>query len=207
MTPKEATVNGATKSPKHKPNLRKKRLGRLLIVLIAALWLAINIGIQAAGKIAPIDGESWQVTRVISGQTIEAIDVNDPDELLQRVRLLGISAPLREQSPWGDRARKRLEELIKEQKVILEFDQQRKDNYDRILAYVWLRDRLINAQLVQEGLVLADPWQPNQRHDDLMSRLQAEARLKGIGIWDPTDPMRQTPEKFRRELNYSVSMP
>ncbi|AFY70701.1 nuclease (SNase domain-containing protein) [Thalassoporum mexicanum PCC 7367] len=178
-----------------------------MVFLVVAIWLAINIGIQASNTITPIDGESWRVTRVISGQTIEAIDSNDPDELIQRVRLLGISAPLREQAPWGDRARKRLEELIKDQKVLLEFDQQRKDNYDRVLAYVWLGDQLINAQLVREGLVLANSWQPNQRHDDLMSRLQAEARLKGIGIWNPTEPMRQTPEKFRRDLNYSVSVP
>jgi micrococcal nuclease len=203
MTTKEATVNGATSSTKIKTAHGRRRIGRVLVFLLVVIWLVTNLVIQAAGKITPLDGESWRVTRVISGQTIEAIDANDPDELVQRVRLLGISAPLREQAPWGDRARKRLEEIIKDQKVILEFDQQRKDNYDRILAYVWLDDRLINAELVREGLVLADSWQPNQKHDELLARLQSEARLKGIGIWDPTEPMRQTPEKFRKELNYS----
>lgn len=45
---------------------------------------------------------------------------------VQRVRLLGLSAPLKEQSPWGDRARQRLSDLIKEQKVTLEFDVKQK---------------------------------------------------------------------------------
>lgn len=171
----------------------------LMAMLIAFLIIA-NIAIAFLQPKEKINGELWIINRVVSGQTVEASDVSNPNKTVQRVRLLGISAPLKEQSPWGDRSRQRLSDLIKEQKVILEFDVKQKDNSDRLLAYIWKDNLLVNQYLVSEGLAIADSYAPNVKYDARISRAQSKARLQELGIWDTQNPLRLSPRDFRRQL-------
>jgi micrococcal nuclease len=179
---------------------RSTKRYRLWLVLLFLL-VSINLGLRwFSGNPAP-GGEAWVVKRVVSGQTIEAQLASDSTEIVQRVRLIGISAPLREQSPWGERAQQRLEKLANNQKVMLEFDAERKDNSDRLLAYVWLDNRLINAQMIAEGYVLADSLPPNVKYEKEFELNQHKARLLAVGIWDTRNPMRLSPKEFRRQSN------
>ena len=171
----------------------------LAVLLIAFLTIA-NIALAFTQPSDRVNGELWIINRVISGQTVEASVVNNPNMTVQRVRLLGLSAPLKEQSPWGDRARQRLSDLIKEQRVILEFDVKQKDNSDRLLAYIWKDNQLINQTLVSEGLAIADSYAPNVKYDARISRAQSKARLQELGIWDTQNPLRLSPRDFRRQL-------
>jgi micrococcal nuclease len=91
--------------------------------------------------------------------------------------------------------------LIKEQKVILEFDVKQKDNSDRLLAYIWKDNLLVNQYLVAEGLAIADPYPPNVKYDPRISRAQSKARLQELGIWDTQNPLRLSPRDFRRQLS------
>ena len=176
---------------------------RLLIwvVLLVAFLTISNIAIAFMQPKEQINGEIWIINRVVSGQTVEATVVSNPNMTVQRVRLLGMSAPLKEQSPWGDRARQRLSGLIKEQKVILEFDVKQKDNSDRLLAYIWKDNLLVNQYLVAEGLAIADSYSPNVKYDARISRAQTKARLQELGIWDTQNPLRLSPRDFRRQLS------
>ncbi len=173
----------------------------LILVAILVIFLIIaNIAIAFTQPSDRVNGELWIINRVVSGQTVEASVVNNPNMTVQRIRLLGLSAPLKEQSPWGDRARQRLSDLIKEQKVILEFDVKQKDNSDRLLAYIWKDNLLVNQYLVSEGLAIADPYPPNSKYDARISRAQSKARLQELGIWDTQNPLRLSPRDFRRQL-------
>ncbi len=175
------------------------RLLILVAVLLAFLIIA-NIAIAVMQPKEKVNGELWLINRVVSGQTVEASILSNPNMTVQRVRLLGISAPLKEQSPWGDRSRQRLSDLVKEQKVILEFDVKQKDNSDRLLAYIWKDNLLVNQYLVSEGLAIADPYPPNVKYDARISRAQSKARLQELGIWDTQNPLRLSPRDFRRQL-------
>ncbi|MFM7887363.1 MAG: thermonuclease family protein [Pseudanabaena sp.] len=179
-----------------------KSLGRPLILIAALLVFLIiaNIAIAMMQPKEKVNGELWLINRVVSGQTVEASILSNPNMTVQRVRLLGISAPLKEQSPWGDRSRQRLSDLIKEQEVILEFDVKQKDNSDRLLAYIWKDNLLVNQYLVSEGLAIADPYPPNVKYDARISRAQSKARLQELGIWDTQNPLRLSPRDFRRQL-------
>ena len=172
----------------------------ILVVLLIAFLTIANMAIAFMQPSDRVNGELWIINRVISGQTVEASVANNPNTTVQRVRLLGLSAPLKEQSPWGDRARQRLSDLIKEQKVILEFDVKQKDNSDRLLAYIWKDNQLINQSLVSEGLAIADSYAPNVKYDARISRAQSKARLQELGIWDTQNPLRLSPRDFRRQL-------
>jgi micrococcal nuclease len=172
----------------------------ILVGLLIAFLTISNLAIAFTQPKDRINGELWIINRVISGQTVEASIANKDNTTVQRVRLLGLSAPLKEQSPWGDRARQRLSDLIKEQKVILEFDVKQKDNSDRLLAYIWKDSVLINQYLVSEGLAIADSYTPNTKYDARISRAQSKARLQELGLWDTQNPLRLSPRDFRRQL-------
>ncbi len=186
-----------------KENAIAKASPRLLIlVLLLVAFLAIaNMAIALTQPKEKVNGELWIINRVVSGQTVEASVISNPNMTVQRVRLLGLSAPLKEQTPWGDRARQRLSDLIKEQKVILEFDVKQKDNSDRLLAYIWKDNLLVNQYLVSEGLAIAEPYPPNTKYDAKISRAQSKARLQELGIWDTQNPLRLSPRDFRRQLS------
>jgi len=184
-----------------KRSLAKVPSRPLILIAILIVFLTIaNIAIAFVKPSEQFSGELWIINRVVSGQTVEASVVNNPNMTVQRVRLLGLSAPLKEQSPWGDRARQRLSDLIKEQKVILEFDVRQKDNAERLLAYIWKDNLLVNQYLVAEGLAIADPYPPNVKYDARISRAQSKARLQELGIWDTQNPLRLSPRDFRRQL-------
>lgn len=188
-------VNGQKRSTS------KPAISSLGLILVLAIVLAIaNIVMTMTQPSDRINGELWLVNRVVSGQTVEASLVNNPNTTVQRIRLLGLSAPLKEQAPWGDRARQRLADLVQEQKVILEFDVERKDRSDRLLAYIWKDSLLVNQYLVSEGLAIADPYPLNSKYDARLSRAQSKARLQELGIWDTQNPLRLSPRDFRRQL-------
>jgi micrococcal nuclease len=194
MSKQERSVSGNR-------NVKRYRLWLILLLLLAL----INLGLQWLQGNPQHGGEAWVVKRVVSGQTIEAQLVGDSTEIVQRVRLIGVSAPLREQSPWGERAQQRLDKLAMNQKVMLEFDIERKDNSDRLLAYVWLENRLINTQLIEEGYVLSDPLPPNVKYQQEFELGQRKARLLEVGIWDTQNPMRLSPKEFRRQSSQNSS--
>jgi micrococcal nuclease len=188
------------KSDKKLAISNSSRRSLILMVILVLFLIVANLLISLTQPKEQIAGELWIINRVVSGQTVEASVVSNPNMTVQRVRLLGISAPLKEQSPWGDRARQRLSDLIKEQKVTLEFDIKQKDNSDRLLAYIWKNNLLVNQYLVSEGLAIADSYAPNTKYDAKINRAQSKARLQELGIWDTQNPLRLSPRDFRRQL-------
>ncbi|MCW8919036.1 MAG: thermonuclease family protein [Gammaproteobacteria bacterium] len=124
----------------------------------------------------------YRVERVIDGDTIAVRHGG-------KVRLLGINAPEiahrdRVAEPLGERAHQRLRELLQDQQVYLEFDQQRRDRYERLLAHISLEDGTsVNELLLREGLARALFLQPNMRHLQRYFQAEAEAREARRGIW------------------------
>jgi micrococcal nuclease len=67
--------------------------------------------------------------------------------------------------------------------VRLETDVQARDRYGRLLAYVWVGDVMVNAELVRQGYAQVMTVPPNVRHQELFVKLQREAREAGRGLW------------------------
>lgn len=176
--------------------MRTKKIGiRRLIggAIAACLFLA------SCQEAEMPQGRTVKVERVISGQTIEIVDNFNPVPTLQPVRLIGIDAPDLKQEPWGVEAKTELEKLTLGQEVLLEFDTQQKDSFDRLLGYLWQDKTLINEQLVKQGHVLASEKVPNIKYSDRLDNAQEWARLMGRGLWNPEQPMRLTPGEFRNQ--------
>ncbi|MBI2883208.1 MAG: thermonuclease family protein [Candidatus Methylomirabilis oxyfera] len=119
--------------------------------------------------------ELVRVKRVYDGDTILLDDG-------RTVRYLGVNTP-EYQEPFYLKAKRLNESLVMGREVRLEFDQERADGRDRLLAYVYVGDEMVNARLVQEGLAHAFFIGPNRKHHALLLRLQAEAQQRKVGIW------------------------
>jgi micrococcal nuclease len=123
------------------------------------------------------------VKKVVDGDTIVLSDG-------RRVRYIGINAPelATQRGPaerLGPEARDFNRKLVVREKIRLEFDRERHDQYGRILAYVFLPDdTFVNAELVKSGNAYCVFRRPNTKYDDLLLQLQREAMEKKVGIWE-----------------------
>jgi micrococcal nuclease len=68
--------------------------------------------------------------------------------------------------------------------VFLEFDVQKRDRYNRLLAYVFLPDgRMVNEILLAEGYAQVMTIPPNVRYERRFLEAQREARRNAKGLW------------------------
>lgn len=176
----------------------------LLLLLMGISCLAVLIGCQSPPATATIPA---RVEKVLSGQLIEVTLLNQQPPVRRQVRLQGIDAPDRQQAPWGKNSLERLTALIEQdnpQKLVqLELQELKPDQFERVVAPVWQNRVLLNLALVQEGYALAQlPKEIEEpiinKHQTELLRAQDQARVLGIGIWDPTQPLRLAPIEFRR---------
>lgn len=113
--------------------------------------------------------------RVIDGDTIEMSDK-------QKVRLIGINAPERNQ-PFYEESKKKLEDLVLGKEIIIKADVATTDTYGRILAYVYIGDVFVNYEMIKSGVAVTETIQPNSSHSDEFVAVQVEARKNCAGIW------------------------
>ncbi|MCL2567120.1 MAG: thermonuclease family protein [Alphaproteobacteria bacterium] len=130
--------------------------------------------------------ESFQVIRVIDGDTI-AVKIKNKDET---VRLIGIQAPEIFTDPvqdFGPAAKLEVEKLLKNKKVILEYNPKfKRDKYKRILADVYEADSnlWINGYLVEKGFAFTYIINKNPipRITDLIA-LENKAIANNLPFW------------------------
>jgi micrococcal nuclease len=67
--------------------------------------------------------------------------------------------------------------------VRLVFGVERRDVYGRLLAYVYLGGRFVNAELARRGLARTLTIPPNDRFARRFNRLQSAAAQAGRGLW------------------------
>lgn len=130
----------------------------------------------------------YQVIRVIDGDTL-LIDV---DGAQTRVRLIGIDTPESvnpdnsKNSPEGKIASNFTKAIIEDQSyVFLGYDVQRKDDYNRTLAYIFL-DRgktMLQERLLEAGMARTMTIQPNSLFANYFYAIMVKAREEKAGFW------------------------
>ena len=90
----------------------------------------------------------------------------------------------------GEAAKRINLELVSGKHVRLELDRQRRDHYKRLLAYVWVGDTMVNAEMVKRGYAEVMTIPPDFLHRALLVKLQDEAREAGRGLWQESAKVR-----------------
>lgn len=154
-----------------------------VVLLLAVAWRIYS----AREEVPPPEQLSegiHEVLRAVDGDTILLASG-------ARVRLQGINTPetVMPDAPvqaWGPEASQFTKDFLKHahNRVRLTFSLERKDRYDRFLAFVWDGGKMLNEELVRAGLAYA---RLDYRYSGTMkSRLAAaqdEARQAKRGIW------------------------
>ena len=73
--------------------------------------------------------------------------------------------------------------LIEGKSVRLEYDVQKKDKYNRILAYVYIGDKMVNMEMVKQGFAMMYTYPPNVRYVQRFIEAQKDARDNKRGLW------------------------
>ncbi|RLS57589.1 MAG: hypothetical protein DWH91_04105 [Planctomycetota bacterium] len=177
-------------APGVRPRIRSwrrwPRLTTVLSVVAASLLAWRLVSARSMPDLPPI-GRAVYVVRVIDGDTIEL-------EGGFRVRLLGVNTPETKHpellpEPWGREAFEFTRSRVEGRAVWLELDQERWDNYRRVLAYVYVGDLLLNEEIVRRGFsraITSFPIRSDRKR--LFTRAEEAARAAQCGLWSPTPP-------------------
>jgi micrococcal nuclease len=126
------------------------------------------------------------VSRVVDGDTIE---ISPSVEGNNTVRLIGVDTPETKDpdcgvQPYGKEASDFTSSKLSGQKVGLEFDVDKTDPYERLLAYVYASDgSMFNETLLTEGYGQVATFPPNVKYVDRFLADQEEARTAERGLW------------------------
>ena len=159
----------------------------LALVVAALLWSGDGEpGGSGAGDGRSRAGESVeaQVVRVVDGDTIEVV----LDGRTEDVRYIGVDTPetVKPGTPvecFGERAARFNESLVGGERVRLQFDRELRDRYGRLLAYVYVGKRLVNAELIRGGYARTLEIEPNTAKAERLSELELAAGQVGRGLW------------------------
>jgi micrococcal nuclease len=129
------------------------------------------------------------VVHVVDGDTIHV----QCGARVEKVRYIGMDAPEIHHPIWGAEPGGREaaalnRRLVGGRHVRLELDVRARDQYGRLLAYVWAGDLMVNAELVRLGYAQVMTVPPNVRYQALFLKLQREARAAGRGLWAASSP-------------------
>jgi micrococcal nuclease len=162
--------------------VRRGQLGSVVLLLVVTLLILRpweNGGAEAGPTAAPAF-----VVRVVDGDTIEA-QIGDR---VEDVRYIGVDTPetVKPDTPvqcFGPQASAFNHRLVERRQVRLVFGVERRDVYGRLLAYVYLGQHFVNADLVRRGLARSLTIPPNDRFAPLFRRLEMHAARAGRGLW------------------------
>jgi micrococcal nuclease len=134
----------------------------------------VTTAIQTGRVVAVLDGD----TVVVEGVgTVRYVGIDTPE----------LHHPRRPVERFAARATTINRRLVLGRTVRLETDVEPRDAYGRLLAYVYVGEVMVNAEMVRRGAAEQYPFPPNTRHRAMFARLEARAMREGRGQWGPAE--------------------
>jgi micrococcal nuclease len=202
--------------------MKKQKIQRIIVILIAiaaSVFVPELINSQNTtdidlnsntdnNDIATIDTEfEEQDTKLDAVKFVRTVDgdtiiVEDSSGEHKRVRMIGIDTPesvAKEEernNEYGVMSSDFTKKLLTDaQTLYLEYDIDDDDQYDRILAYLWLEDvsdtfdeenienSMVNAIIIKNGYGIAKRYEPTVAHDEVLQKLMNTAKENNTGLW------------------------
>jgi len=139
---------------------------------------------QAGAKILKVDAgySYYQLKKIYDGDTVLLSNG-------KKVRFLGVNTPEVEgrnksAQAGGEKAKKWLMMALKNKKIRLETDVEKKDKYGRLLAHIFTEDDMhVNLELIKLGLASVNIYPPSLKYSGEFLLAERQAEQKGLGIW------------------------
>ena len=144
--------------------------------------------------------------KVVDGDTLKLSGKNKA----HKIRLIGIDSPEMKQVPFGQQAKETMEQMVHsddDKLLCCKACAEKYDKYHRELAYCWVGETFINAEMLRRGqAVTLFVGDKNIEYKSLFHSLEDEAENKGLGIYNPEKPLPLTPYAWRQTHRYSKSV-
>ncbi len=158
---------------------------KLILILFCCFGMIFSV--QALEK------TEVKLSSCVDGDTAKFI-LND-EEI--KVRFLAIDTPetkhpTKGEEPYGKEAKNyTCYALNNAQTIELEFDNNsdKKDKYDRYLAWIWVDGYLLQDNLIKEGLAEVAYLYGDYKYTSLLQEHETIAKLDKVGIWSDYNPM------------------
>ena len=150
--------------------------------LIPAPLLLLFLAASLFPSPALAERRSALIARVVDGDTVVTADK-------ATLRLVGIDTPElgsrgRAGQPFSRAAKTALEKMVKGRRVEIELAEESRDRHGRMLVYLHHQGRLINLELVEEGLARVYILGPNTRYGAELIQAERRARAAKKGLWE-----------------------
>ncbi|HEY9583831.1 MAG TPA: thermonuclease family protein [Candidatus Paceibacterota bacterium] len=165
---------------------------KLKIILILIIILVSTLGTYFSRpnykkKIPKIDPkEEYKVYKILDGDTFQIKVKKD----IVTVRMLGVDTPetvdpRKTVQCFGKEASDKTKEILNGKSVKLELDstQSKTDKFQRILAYVYVDDLLVNKYLIEIGYAHEYTYDIPYRKQAEFKEKEREARKGKFGLW------------------------
>ncbi len=179
---------------------------RTVLVGVAVIATACSGGSSAARSpasatsLGPTKGANAIVDRVVDGDTVVVVIDGGDGGVEESVRLIGIDTPetVKPDSPvecFGPEASAFTTELLPPGTAVrLERDVEARDDYGRLLAYVYVVDAatesdttggdlFVNLEIVRQGFASLLTFPPNVAHVDEFVDAARAAEAADVGLW------------------------
>jgi len=147
----------------------------------------VNIAKQKLVILDPTKAIEARVERVSDGDTIVLAGG-------ERVRYMGVDAPELESKVIGLEEKIKVEafefnkNMVEGKTVTLEFEPkgETRDYYSRLLAYVWIEGKMVNLELVRNGLAEVEEGYLKRafKYEEELLTTQKYAQENELGMWE-----------------------
>lgn len=176
-------------------NLNKKQQKMVCTLIVSVLTAGVtyyqsNFGpapdISTFSNASMLLAENeFEVVRVVDGDTIKIVFEGQEES----VRLIGVDTPesvhpdSSKNTEFGETVSNFAKSKLEGKIVTLEFDEDQRDMYDRLLAYVHIDGEMFNKVLLAHGYAEVSTYKPNVRYEDDFNNIQLEAQANNLGMW------------------------
>ena len=157
----------------------------------------------------PEDAEEVEFVSHVDGDTAK-MKINGK---VETVRFLLIDTPETKHpklgaQPKGAQAATFTKKMLEEaDRITLQYDVEKRDKYNRVLAYVFADGVNVQEELLEKGLARVGDVYQSRRHLDAFKEAEKFARERGLGIWECSGYVASDgykPEKWCKENEAST---
>ena len=161
----------------------------LIALTVAVTFTVTAVSSACTGDEAAVsrDGANATVVRVVDGDTVQV----DIDGQREKLRLIGVDTPetVKPDTPvqcYGPEASAFTKQLLPEGTAVrIERDVEARDDYGRLLGYVYRADDglFVNLEIVAQGYASLLTFPPNVAHVDEFVAAARAAERANLGLW------------------------
>lgn len=200
-------VNYKTKHKPQKHNDFNKQSKIVSVIIIALVFLIPTLSSVFNNKTntSKLDRSNLEKAQVVKHVDGDTVHVKFEDGRIEKLRFIGVDAPelaneYREAEFYAEEASEYLHNLIYGKTIYLEKDVSDRDQYNRLLRYVWLESALdnvdfenitrndlanhmVNAKLLADGYAKLVIFPPDVKYHNFLREFNKEAREGDLGLW------------------------